>query len=78
MQFLESIGNFIQGIGEAIKAAIDFLIGFIEDIFSVVEMCGKAVASIPDMIGWMPTTVIGLLIGAFSIVVIYKILGREG
>lgn len=75
---LESITNFIEGIANSFQAIIDFLKDFIADSIYVIEVCGKAVLFIPKLFGWLPASVVALVIGVFAIVIIYKVLGREG
>jgi len=75
---LESIKNTLQMIGDFFVSIFDFVVGFVDDIVYVVKATGKAVASVPDYLSWLPGEVIALLVSIFAIVVIYKILGREG
>lgn len=75
---LESIANFIEGIANSFEAILDFLKDFISDSVYVIEVCGKAILFIPKLFGWLPSSVALLAVGVFSIVIIYKVLGREG
>lgn len=75
---MSALVSFFKGIGEAIVAAFDFLISFISDIVYMIQLTGKFLAQIPSYFSWMPTQISALLLVLFSIVVIYKILGREG
>lgn len=75
---LESIKEFFLSFGNILKSLVDFVIGLIEDIVSVVKLVGTFVLKIPDFFSWLPAQVIALIVAAFSVVVIYKILGREG
>lgn len=75
---LESIANFIEGIANSFTAIIDFLKDFISDSVYIIEVCGKAVLFIPKLFGWLPGSVLAIVVAIFSIVIIYKVLGREG
>lgn len=75
---MQGILNFFQGIGDAIVAVIDFVISFFGDIVYLIQLLGKAVVSLPSFIDWLPAEMVTLLIVLISVVVIYKILGREG
>lgn len=75
---LESITNFIEGIANSFTAIIDFLTDFVEDSIYIIDVCGKAILFIPQLFGWLPVSVATLAIGIFAIVIIYKVLGREG
>lgn len=73
-----AIITFFEGIVDAITGAIDFLIGFIEDIVYIVKITGEFVLEIPSYLGWLPAPVLAIVIVVFGVVVIYKVMGREG
>lgn len=75
---MNAILEFFAGIADLLVGAIDFLIGLIGDIVYLVQLTGKAVSSIPGFFQWLPAPVVALLVTIFGVVVIYKILGREG
>ena len=75
---LSTIKDFFLGLANVISSLIDFIISLVEDIVYVVKLCGSFVAKIPAYFSWLPASVLALIITIFSIVVIYKILGREG
>lgn len=70
--------DFIAGIGTAISALFNFVVSLIQDIVYMVQLTGKFVAQLPQFFTWLPDAV-QILIGiTFSIVVVYKVIGREG
>lgn len=75
---MNAIIKFFEGIADAITGAIDFLIGFIEDIIYIVKITGEFVLQIPNYLGWLPSAVLTIIVVVFGIVVIYKVMGREG
>ena len=75
---MDAIIKFINGIVSGVTAVLDFLIGFIEDIVYVVKLTGQFVLNIPDYFAWMPAPVLATVVTIFGVVVIYKVLGREG
>lgn len=75
---LETIKNFFLGLSNVITSLIDFVIGFVEDIVYVVKLCASFVAKIPSLFSWLPSGVLAMIVLTFSVVVIYKIMGREG
>lgn len=70
--------DFIAGIGTAISALFSFVVSLIEDIVYMVVLTGKFVAQLPQFFTWLPATVQILITVTFSIVVVYKVIGREG
>lgn len=75
---MDAIVDFFAGIASGVTAAIEFLSGLIEDLVYMVGLLGQFIVQIPDYLSWLPSGVAAIFITIFSIVVIYKILGREG
>ena len=75
---LSAIFDAITGFIDSVMTCVDFLIDTIKDILYVVKLTAETVASIPDYFSWMPAAALGTLVTIFGIVVIYKVLGREG
>ena len=75
---MNAIIEFFTGIADGVSAALDFLIGFVEDIVYVVKLTGEFVLEIPSYFAWLPPEILALIVTTFGIVVIYKVLGREG
>lgn len=75
---MDALLQFFKGIGNAITSVIDFVIGFFQDLVYLIQLTGRFLAQIPNYFSWLPAGAITLLIVLFSIVVVYKILGREG
>lgn len=75
---MDAVVSFFEGIGNAIISVFDFVISFFSDLIYVIQLLGKVVLSIPGYFSWLPSGISSLLVTLFAIVVIYKILGREG
>lgn len=74
----ESIKEYIVSIGELISTGFNFVVDFFSDIVYIIQLTGKFVLEIPTYFSWLPTPVLTLIVAIFSVVVIYKVLGREG
>lgn len=75
---MKAIADFLQAIGNAIVAAIDFVVGFFQDIVYIIQLTGKVLVQIPSYFSWLPAELLAIILTIFAVVVIYKILGREG
>lgn len=75
---MDAIIGFFSGLVDVIGGLVDFVIGLIGDLVYLAQITGKAVASIPSYFSWVPPQVLALLLSIFAVVVLYKILGREG
>lgn len=75
---VKNVGKWVKTIGEFFSTVIDFVIGLVEDIVYVVKLTAETVLKIPEYFDWLPEAVVAVIVSAFAIVVIYKVLGREG
>lgn len=75
---MQSIIDFLSSVGEAILAAIDFVISFFGDLIYIIQLTGKILTYIPGYFSWLPAEAVTVITVIFSLVVIYKITGREG
>lgn len=77
-QFLSGITRGIDGIVRFINAIYDFIIDLIEDLVYVVKITAQFVVQIPEYLGWLPAGALYVIVAIFAVVVVYKVLGREG
>lgn len=73
-----AIIDFFTGIGDAIGTVINFVVQLFTDMLTMLQLLAKFIGDIPSYFGWLPSSVVAVVIIIFSIVVIYKIIGREG
>lgn len=73
-----ALTNFLTGIGDAVVSALGFIIDFFKDIAYLVQLTGEFVLNVPTYLGFLPAPVLALIVSIFGVVVIYKVLGREG
>lgn len=75
---MQAVADFLKAIGDVILGVVDFVISFFSDIVFMVQMLGDLAAAIPTYFNWLPTSVLSGLLLVFTLVILYKILGREG
>ena len=75
---MQAIMEFLTGLGELIGSLVSFVFGIVKDLLYVIGLLGSLIVKIPDMIGFLPSAAITLVVTTFSVVLIYKIIGREG
>lgn len=75
---LSTLKEYIVGIGELFISLYHFVLDFFQDVVYVVKLTAKFVANIPNYFSWLPSSVVALIVSIFAVVVIYKVLGREG
>lgn len=70
--------TFFKGIGSAISSWYSFLLQFYKDLVFVVKLTAKFLSELPQYFSWLPGELLALVISVLGIVVVYKIMGREG
>ena len=75
---MQTLIDFFLSLGGLIKSLVDFVIGIVEDIAFMAKMLGLVIAHIPNYFSWLPAPVISLFLLILGVVVVYKIIGREG
>lgn len=75
---LDSILGFLETIGEYISTAWQFLVDFFKDLGELITLVGETVLKLPDYLSFLPEELLVPLLAVFTVVVLYKILGREG
>lgn len=72
------MATFLQTIADFFVAIFEIVMSLIRDIIEMVKMLGDFVLQIPSLFDWLPQAVVGTIVTIFGVVVIYKIIGREG
>ncbi len=75
---LDSILDAVDTVVEFLDTIWKFVKDFTKSTFEMIELVGDTVKSIPDYLDWLPAGIVTSLVVLFGVVVIYKILGREG
>ena len=75
---LDGLFDSFSTIGEYISTAWTFLVDFFKDTFDMIKLVGETVAKLPQYFTWLPEELLTILLVLFGVVVLYKILGREG
>ena len=74
----EFISNILTNIANFFSSVWDFITHVFEEIVYIIQLLGTTISSIPSYFTWLPGSVVALIILTISIVVIYKVMGREG
>lgn len=72
------MASFLQTIADFFIAIFNIVMSLVNDIINMVKMLGEFVVHIPDLFSWLPAEVVAIIVSIFGVVVIYKVLGREG
>lgn len=70
--------QFLSAIGDAIVSAINFVISFFGDVVYMIQLTGKFLLAIPSYLSWLPPSLVASIMTIIAIVVVYKVIGREG
>ena len=75
---MQAILDFFSYAFSPYISLVKFIITTIKDLVYMVGLTGRYLANIPSYFAWMPSQYVTVLTILFSIVVLYKVLGREG
>ena len=78
MAGIQSIIDFFVGLGDMIMSVVDFVVSFFSDLAYIVKLTAEFVLQIPVYLAWLPGPVLAIVVITFGVVVIYKVMGREG
>lgn len=74
---MSAVINFLQGIADGVSAIISFVLDLVQDILYVGQLLTQTVSQIPELFSFMPPEILALIVSALSVVVIYKVIGRD-
>lgn len=74
----DALIGFFETFISMFTSLFNMAISLFSDIAYVVQLTGKFVVNVPNYFGWLPSECTVIITLIFSIVVLYKILGREG
>lgn len=75
---MQAVIDFLLGLADIINSLVQFVTDFIGDLVYVVKLTATFVLNIPVYFAWIPGAILSLIVTIFGIVVIYKVMGREG
>lgn len=75
---MNTVIDLLGQLVELILSFFDVVFSFLSDIEYAMKMCVSVVAQIPSAFVWLPEHMLSLVCVAFGVVVVYKVLGREG
>lgn len=74
---MQTIIEVLSKIGDFFTTVFEIVIKLFNDIVYIIKLLADLVPQLPNYFSWLPAEVIALLVIAFAIVVIYKVLGRD-
>lgn len=68
----------LYDIGRLLVIIVKFIIGFVSDLVELIKTVVQAFEYLPEFFSWVPISLGTLLTSLFIVVILYKVLGREG
>lgn len=75
---MSTLIEFFKGLGDAVVSVFNFVISFFGDVVYLIKLTGEFVLKVPQYLSFIPSEVLAIITLTFTIVVLYKVLGREG
>lgn len=71
--------RIIKEVFNILVTLIEFILKLVYDLVKVIALLGETVVNLPEYFGYFyPSVFVSLFVSIISLVVVYKILGREG
>lgn len=75
---MQVIIDFFSGVADLVVNLVNLLFAFIGDFISFLKLLTVLPNYFISFISWMPEEITSMLVILLSVVILYKILGREG
>lgn len=69
--------GIFESIGIFFKTVFQLISDFFTDLIFVINSFVKTFTSLPSWLNWLPVQVVTLFMSCITIIVVYKILGRD-
>lgn len=74
---IQFISETLSNIANFFKTLWDFIITFFKEIVYIIQLLGGVLLNAPSYFVWLPAVVTTLIITGLTIIVIYKVIGRD-
>lgn len=74
---MAGIIEFFEGLSNIVSTVVNFVVTLFTDFVFVLKLIFTTVTNIAGYFYWLPSTLITLLLTGISVVVIYKVIGRD-
>lgn len=75
---LVQIGNLLETLVQGIIALVKFIPKLLQDLIMVISLVTESAARLPAIFQIFPGVLSSILVSVLGVVVLYKIMGREG
>lgn len=75
---MTAIANFFSSFGELLGAIGQWFLDTLMDLWYAITMMVDFTLMIPRLFEWLPVSAVVIMVSMFAIVIVYKVLGREG
>lgn len=75
---LDLITQFITTVSNIISFVFGLVSGFFQFIFNLCTLLVEGIFFVLDLFWWIPEELLGLILSLFVLVVLFRLLGREG
>lgn len=73
---MNALFSWLEGLGSAVSGVIDFFLGLVLDLVYMVQLLGRILRIVPSYFSWLPPELLTIVVAAFTIAVILKLIGR--
>lgn len=74
---MQAIFDVLKSIGELFANLVFFVVELLGDLVYVVSLMGQTIAKVPSYLGFLPSVIVSTFVIALTVIVVYKIIGRD-
>lgn len=74
---MQAIINIFTSLFDIIKTVVHFVVQFFQDIVYIIKTLGQFIIKAPLLFGFLPPAVLAIFIVGISVIIIYKVVGRD-
>lgn len=74
---MQALLNIFTKLFDIIKTIVHFIVQFFQDLVYIIKTLGQFIIKAPLLFGFLPPAVLAIFLVGISVIVIYKVVGRD-
>lgn len=74
------LSGIVDGIKEILsffRTLFDFVVKFFGDLVYMIKLMGDTITKLPEYFAWLPSAALSMFTIMLTIIIVYKVLGRD-
>lgn len=74
---MQALLNIFTKLFDIIRTIVHFIVQFFQDLVYIIKTLGQFIIKAPLLFGFLPPAVLAIFLVGISVIVIYKVVGRD-